>query len=72
VSAAQLAGLIIDALIAIELGIFGVARRESVAFAYGLRRSWMPSGQMGALHFLMATSVSARTGSTASGGEGAG
>jgi hypothetical protein len=28
--------------------------RDSVAFAYGLRRPWMPSSQMGALHFLFA------------------
>jgi hypothetical protein len=29
--------------------------RDSVAFAYGLRRPWMPSSHMGALHFLFAT-----------------
>jgi hypothetical protein len=29
--------------------------RESVAVAYGLRRPWMPSSHMGALHFLWAT-----------------
>jgi hypothetical protein len=29
--------------------------RDSVAFAYGFRRPWMPSSQMGALHFLFAT-----------------
>lgn len=29
--------------------------RDSVAFVYGLRRPWMPSSHMGALHFLFAT-----------------
>jgi hypothetical protein len=29
--------------------------RDSVAFAYGLRRPWMPSSHMAALHFLFAT-----------------